>query len=100
MREPQNYDKAKTPRAAVKNSVLGIFVLHYLAIYGCNKLCNQQIDVFYSITNFLKKYPSYKEKIQTPSLLGRSSDNSLLVDDIGLEPMTFRTSSGCSSQLS
>ena len=23
-----------------------------------------------------------------------------LVDDIGLEPMTFRTSSGCSSQLS
>ena len=24
----------------------------------------------------------------------------LLVDDIGLEPMTFRTSSGCSSQLS
>ena len=25
---------------------------------------------------------------------------SFLVDDIGLEPMTFRTSSGCSSQLS
>ena len=25
---------------------------------------------------------------------------SYLVDDIGLEPMTFRTSSGCSSQLS
>ena len=24
----------------------------------------------------------------------------ILVDDIGLEPMTFRTSSGCSSQLS
>ncbi len=24
----------------------------------------------------------------------------VLVDDIGLEPMTFRTSSGCSSQLS
>ena len=23
-----------------------------------------------------------------------------MVDDIGLEPMTFRTSSGCSSQLS
>ena len=29
----------------------------------------------------------------------RMSD-ALLVDDIGLEPMTFRTSSGCSSQLS
>ena len=28
------------------------------------------------------------------------SSNKLLVDDIGLEPMTFRTSSGCSSQLS
>ena len=27
-------------------------------------------------------------------------DGFLLVDDIGLEPMTFRTSSGCSSQLS
>ena len=26
--------------------------------------------------------------------------SSFLVDDIGLEPMTFRTSSGCSSQLS
>ena len=26
--------------------------------------------------------------------------NFFLVDDIGLEPMTFRTSSGCSSQLS
>ena len=25
--------------------------------------------------------------------------SSFLVDDIGLEPMTFRTSSGCSSQL-
>jgi len=24
----------------------------------------------------------------------------VMVDDIGLEPMTFRTSSGCSSQLS
>ena len=28
------------------------------------------------------------------------SDALFLVDDIGLEPMTFRTSSGCSSQLS
>ena len=30
----------------------------------------------------------------------RNQDLQNLVDDIGLEPMTFRTSSGCSSQLS
>ena len=30
----------------------------------------------------------------------RTDGLSHLVDDIGLEPMTFRTSSGCSSQLS
>ena len=43
-----------------------------------------------------------KSALKNPNLLpiGRSSDFLCLVDDIGLEPMTFRTSSGCSSQLS
>ena len=40
-------------------------------------------------------YPPQQSKKSTT----RMSD-ALLVDDIGLEPMTFRTSSGCSSQLS
>ena len=40
-------------------------------------------------------YPPRQSKKSTT----RMSD-ALLVDDIGLEPMTFRTSSGCSSQLS
>ena len=41
--------------------------------------------------------------IKKPRILGRTSDPIRIrgmVDDIGLEPMTFRTSSGCSSQLS
>ena len=46
--------------------------------------------------NGFESYKSIKEK--NPNSM--SSDFFFLVDDIGLEPMTFRTSSGCSSQLS
>ena len=38
---------------------------------------------------------TYKKKNRNPTVAVF-----FLVDDIGLEPMTFRTSSGCSSQLS
>ena len=39
--------------------------------------------------------PKTKKKFENRVIL-----ELFLVDDIGLEPMTFRTSSGCSSQLS
>ena len=45
----------------------------------------------------LDGFESYATKKRRDILLDVSS---FLVDDIGLEPMTFRTSSGCSSQLS
>ena len=46
--------------------------------------------------NGFESYKSIKKK-KTSSFRMRFL---FLVDDIGLEPMTFRTSSGCSSQLS
>ena len=46
------------------------------------------LDGFESYIGQKRKSPPY------------GGDFYFLVDDIGLEPMTFRTSSGCSSQLS
>ena len=43
-----------------------------------------------------ESYIKYHSKKKNPS----NWMGFYLVDDIGLEPMTFRTSSGCSSQLS
>ena len=58
------------------------------------------VDLFVDLTTFLffkdsKKFP--KAKKNTENQRFRCFN---MVDDIGLEPMTFRTSSGCSSQLS
>ncbi len=38
--------------------------------------------------------------MEKPSFVKLTKEGFSMVDDIGLEPMTFRTSSGCSSQLS
>lgn len=38
--------------------------------------------------------------MEKPSFVKLTKEGLFMVDDIGLEPMTFRTSSGCSSQLS
>ena len=51
-------------------------------------------------------YPRRKKMGSSPISIFKQKRNHtqrcgfFLVDDIGLEPMTFRTSSGCSSQLS
>ena len=46
------------------------------------------------------RFESYVENVATKEKSHPVWDDFSLVDDIGLEPMTFRTSSGCSSQLS
>ena len=55
---------------------------------------------FETAPNCAKDIPQQNKESEPVPNGGISSDFSSMVDDIGLEPMTFRTSSGCSSQLS
>ena len=65
--------------------------------YRCHQFLNWWLQYATGILH-LDGFVSYiGQKRKSPPYGG---DFSFLVDDIGLEPMTFRTSSGCSSQLS
>ena len=64
---------------------------------GMNPWDKYTVRVFFAIQCFLHPF-LYAFSGQHLSCCPEKHIN--LVDDIGLEPMTFRTSSGCSSQLS
>ncbi len=50
---------------------------------------------------YSKNSPKQKKDLKSIYFFSKYLFRSIkMVDDIGLEPMTFRTSSGCSSQLS
>ena len=60
------------------------------------KSCRTVVNTYFGETKKLNFYCCKMPKNKKKPLVFTSG----LVDDIGLEPMTFRTSSGCSSQLS
>ena len=82
---------SKNPRQKTSNDA----TLPGLVFSVCGLLCGQRKSASVSHQMNLKKFPKAKKHLK--SLDFRCF---FVVDDIGFEPMTSRTSSGCSYQLS